>query len=112
MINKKIKDTLSPLNIPTFYMKCGKQSHKYIIFNIYNEKDTDRFDNKNLSETYYIALNYWYTNPADLKLYKEIKKLMKQNRFKFDGSRDLQDGDYFGKNLDFIYKEFISEDVQ
>lgn len=107
MINKKIKDTLSPLNIPTFYMKCGRQSDKYILFSIYNEKDTDKYDNKNLSETYYIALNYWYKEPNDFKLYKEIKKVLKQNGFKFDGSRDLQDGDYFGKNLDFIYKEFV-----
>ena len=39
--------------------------------------------------------------------YKEIKQLLKENKFKFDGSNDLKDGDYYGKNLDFIYKEFI-----
>lgn len=107
MINKKIIDTLKPLGIPTYYMSTGKQSDKYITFSIYNEKDTDKFDNKNLSETYYIALNYWYSNPKDLMLYKEIKQLLKENKFKFDGSNDLKDGDYYGKNLDFIYKEFI-----
>ncbi len=107
MVNKKIIDTLKPLGIPTYYMSTGKQSDKYITFSIYNEKDTDKFDNKNLSETYYITLNYWYSNPKDLMLYKEIKQLLKENKFKFDGSNDLKDGDYYGKNLDFIYKEFI-----
>ena len=52
MVNKKIIDTLKPLGIPTYYMSTGKQSDKYITFSIYNEKDTDKFDNKNLSETY------------------------------------------------------------
>ena len=69
MVNKKIIDTLKPLGIPTYYMSTGKQSDKYITFSIYNEKDTDKFDNKNLSETYYITLNYWYSNPKDLMLY-------------------------------------------
>ena len=107
MINKKIIDTLKPLEIPTYYMSTGKQLDKYITFSIYNEKDTDKFDNKNLSETYYITLNYWYKNPSDLKLYKQIKEKLKSNGFTFDGGNDLKDGDYYGKNLDFIYKEFI-----
>ena len=45
------------------------------------------------------------------KCLEEIKKdhetRKKENKFKFDGSNDLKDGDYYGKNLDFIYKEFI-----
>ena len=44
MINKKIIDTLKSLNIPTYYIECDKQEDKYIIFSIYSEKDTDRFD--------------------------------------------------------------------
>ncbi|MEG2056824.1 MAG: hypothetical protein RRZ84_02800 [Romboutsia sp.] len=109
MINKKIIDILKPLSIPAYYMSAGKQVDKYIVFSIYNEKDTDRFDNKNLSETYYITLNFWYKKPSDLVLYKQIKELLKENRFKFDGSNDLKDGEFFGKNLDFIYKEFITD---
>lgn len=112
MINKIIIDTLKPLNIPVYYMVAGKQTDKFITFAIYNEKDTDRFDNKNLSETYYIALNYWYKNPGDIGLYKQIKQLLKQNGFRFDGSNDLKDGDYYGKNLDFIYKQFVKVDAQ
>lgn len=106
MINKRIIDILKPLNVPVYYMETGKQADKYIIFNIYNEKDTDKFDNRNLSETYYIALNYWYSNPSDIALYKEIKRILKEHKFRFDGCKDLKDGKYYGKNLDFIYKEF------
>lgn len=109
MINKKIIETLKPLNIPVAYMSTGIQKDKYITFTVYNEKDTDRFDNRNLSETYYIALNYWYKNPGDIVLYKQIKQLLKDNKFRFDGGNDLKDGDYYGKNLDFIYKEFIKD---
>lgn len=108
MINKRIIDALKPLNIPVAYMTIGKQADRFIVFTIYNEKDTDRFDNKNLSETYYVSLNYWYKNPNDLSVYKQIKQILKENKFKFDGSNDLKDGDYYGKNLDFIVKEFTN----
>lgn len=106
MINKTIREVLKPLRIPTYYMECSEKTDKYIIFNVYNEQDTDVFDNENISETYYITLNYWYSNPDDIVLYKEIKRLLKQANFKFDGSSDIKDGPYYGKNMDFIYKQF------
>ena len=107
MINKKIMETLAPLNLPIFYMETSTDMDKYIIFNIFREKETDRFDNKNLSEVYYITLNYWYKSPTDLGLYKQIKGLLKKEKFKFDNCSDLKEGQYFGKSMDFIYKKFV-----
>lgn len=102
MANGQIKSALKPLGIPTFYLKTTQKLDKYIIFSIYNGKDKDHVEDTNLSEMYYISLKYYYTDPRDLELYKEIKKLMKSSGFGFDDEGDLpQEGDLYGKELDF-----------
>lgn len=106
MINKKIMDILKDL-VPVFYQETSSKPDKYIIFSIYDEQDTSIYDDINLSETYYITLNYWYRNPSDLGLYKTIKEILKSNGFTFGGCSDLKDGDYYGKNMDFIYEELL-----
>lgn len=108
MINKKIIDALKVLNIPIVYQEISNKQDKYVIFNIYNEKDSMFYDDTNLCEKYYITLNYWFNNPNDIGIYKQIKKLMKENGFIFDNCTDLRkDGDYFGKSMDFIYEELL-----
>lgn len=108
MINKKIIDSLKVLNIPVVYMEINKKKDKYVIFSIYNEKDSMFCNDTNLAEKYYITLNYWFNNPSDIGIYKEIKKLMKENGFIYDSGTDLRkDGDYFGKSMDFIYEELL-----
>lgn len=107
-MNKKILDILGVLGIPTYYQETSIKKDKYIIFSIYNERDTLNYDDTNLSTTYSITFNYWYKNGKDLELYKEIKRLLKENGFIFNGSNDLpKDGLYYGKNLDFIYEELL-----
>ena len=106
MINKKIIEILRDL-VPVYYQETSNKPDKYIIFSIYDEQDTMIYDDINLSETYYITLNYWYKNPSDLKLYKQIKEKLKSNGFTFDGASDLKDGEYYGKNMDFIYEELV-----
>lgn len=103
MENSKIIQALKPLDIPVYYLKNTQSNDKYIIFSIYNNKDTDHAENTNLGERSYITLKYYYTNPSDLYLYKEIKKIMKNNGFGFDGGEDLGiEGNLYGKELDFI----------
>lgn len=108
MVNKIIKDALKELNIQVAYMEIKQQKDKYIVFSIYNEKDSMFCNDTNLAEKYYITMNYWYTNPSDMGIYKEVKKLMKENGFIYDDGTDLKkDGDYFGKSMDFIYEELL-----
>lgn len=109
LINERVIKALEPLGIQVIYGDIINRKHdKYIMFSVYNEEDTIKVDNTNLGEKTYITMNYWYSNPNDLGLYKKIKKLMKENGFKFDGSKDLkQDGSYRGKNMDFEYEELL-----
>lgn len=108
MINKKIIDTLKELDVTVAYQEIKQRKDKYIIFNIYNEKDILFCNDINLAEKCYITLNYWYTNATDLGLYKQVKKLMKENDFTFDNGTDLKkDGDYYGKSMDFKYEELL-----
>ncbi|UUV14798.1 hypothetical protein CDIFMA2_04410 [Clostridioides difficile] len=105
-INKLIIETIESLDIDTFYIEASKGKDKYCVFSIYKENEEDIFDNLHSSIKYYITVNYWFRNPMDAELYKEIKKKMKLNKFKIDGCRDLpKTGDYYGKNIDFIYKQ-------
>ncbi|WP_270647460.1 hypothetical protein [Paeniclostridium hominis] len=101
MVNERIISALSSLNIPVRYLEIKQPTDKYIIFSIYNEGDTTHVENTNLEEKYYISLKYYFTNPKDLKIYKDIKRLMKENGFGFDGAGDLKEGNYKGKELDF-----------
>ena len=105
-MNSKIVNLLSDI-VPTIYQETKQKPDKYIIFSCYDEKDSMFYDDTNLSETYYITINYWYKNASDMMLYKQIKDILKSNGFIFDGSSDTKDGDYRGKNMDFIYEEML-----
>lgn len=107
-MNKKIIDIMGSLGIEAYYHKTLSPKDKYVIFTFYDEEDTDVFDNNSLSTIYYITLNYWCKNIEDLDLYKDIKRKMKENKFIFDGCTDVFDENYYGKNMDFIFKEMNS----
>lgn len=106
MVNSKIVDILKDI-APVFYQKTSSKLDKYIVYSIYDEEDTMIYDDVNLGEGFYITINYWYKNPSDIVLYKKIKGSLKSNGFIFEGSSDLQDGEYFGKNMDFFYEELL-----
>jgi len=105
-MNSKILNLLKDI-VPVFYQETKQRYDKYIIFSYYDEKDSMFYDDANLSETYYITINYWYKNPSDMMIYKQIKNILKSNGFIFDGSSDVKDGEYRGKNMDFIYEEML-----
>ena len=100
-------DILKVLQIPVYYMETTSAPDKYIIFSFYNEKDTMNYEDTNFSETYSITFNYWYKDGKDSVIYKQIKRILKENGFIFNGAKDLKDGSYFGKNMDFFYEELL-----
>lgn len=105
-MNSKIISLLKD-TVPIYYQETTQKPDKYVVFSYYDEQDSMFYDDTNLSETYYITLNYWYKTSSDMMLYKQIKNILKSNGFIFDGASDLKDGEYRGKNMDFIYEELL-----
>lgn len=106
-MNKKILDALSELKIDTVFMEYSGKNDKYIVFGVTKEVETDIYDDENESITYYISLNYWYKKPGDVVYLTKIRKMMKDAGFIFDDGVDLREGNFYGKNYDFIYKEYL-----
>ena len=73
-MNSKIINLLKDV-VPTYYQDTKQCPDKYCIFSCYNEQDSMFYDDTNLSETYYITINYWYKRPTDMMLYKQIKNI-------------------------------------
>ena len=76
---------------------------EYIVFSIYDDKDSNITTEGNLTETYYITVNYWYKNLDNINKYRKIKSLLKENGFIYDGGNDLKGEGVRGKSMDFIY---------
>ena len=110
MHNKLVK-ILEDLGIDIGFMEYEGNSSEYIIFDIYNEVDTDFSDDISLADTYYIQVNYWFKSLKNLNKYNEIKELLKNNGFIFDGAKDVKDSGYYGKNMDFIYINYEREGI-
>lgn len=105
-MRSKIFNILQAININAYYQECTNKTDEYVIYSIYQEKDTEVADNTSQATMYYITINYWYKkdNRKLTDRYKEIKKVMKSNSFKFDGCVDLVGETHFGKNMDFKIK--------
>ena len=108
-MHNKLVEILESLGIDIGFMEYEGNSSEYIIFDIYNEVDTDFSDDNSLSDTYYIQVNYWFKNLKNLDKYIKIKELLKENGFIFDGAKDVKDSGYYGKNMDFIYINYKGE---
>lgn len=100
---------LLELNIDLGFMSYEGNADEYIIFNIYNEKESNLCDDTNMSQTYYIQVNYWFKSLKNISKYEEIINLLKENDFYFEGAKDLSDSDFYGKNMDFVYIKFREE---
>ena len=108
-MHNKLVEVLETLGIDIAFMEYEGNASEYIIFDIYNEVDTDFSDDNSLSDTYYIQVNYWFKNLKNLDKYIKIKELLKENGFIFDGAKDVKDSGYYGKNMDFIYINYKGE---
>ena len=109
-MHNKLVEVLETLGIDLAFMEYEGNSNEYIIFNIYNEEANNFADDDNLSDVYYIQVNYWFKSLKNLDKYNEIKELLKENGFMFDGAKDLKDNGYYGKNMDFIYINYKKEE--
>ena len=108
-MHNKLVEVLETLGIDIAFMEYEGNASEYIIFDIYNEVDTDFSDDNSLSDTYYIQVNYWFKSLKNLDKYNKIKELLKNNGFIFDGAKDVKDSGYYGKNMDFIYISYKGE---
>lgn len=103
---ERLESILKELNIELAYQEYSGDADEYIIFDVFNENDSEYADDINLGVVYYITLNYWHKSLAKLNKIKVIKELMKSHGFFFDGMKSLgKDKGFYGKNLDFIYEE-------
>ena len=48
-MHNKLVEILEELNIPIGFQKFEGEAEEYIIFNIYDDEDSNFFDNENLS---------------------------------------------------------------
>ncbi|CEJ74229.1 Uncharacterised protein [[Clostridium] sordellii] len=99
---------LETLGIDIAWMEYEGDSDEYIVFSIYDDKESDFFDNTNLSETYYITINYYFKSLKNIDKWEKIRDLLKENGFAYDGGEDLKTKNIYGKNMDFIYKKTTS----
>lgn len=107
VVLEKIEKTIKKLSIEAYYQVADISSDEYIIFDIYNEKDTTFCEDSNLEVDYYITLNYWHKGKTGLKKYKTIKEAFKDEGFLFDSIKTLKSSkqNVFGKNYTFKYEE-------
>ncbi|CEK29415.1 hypothetical protein JGS6364_00611 [[Clostridium] sordellii] len=99
---------LETLGIDIAWVEYEGNSDEYIVFSIYGDEESDFADNQNLSETYYITINYYFKSLKNIDKWKKIRDLLKQNGFSYDGGEDLKLKNIYGKNMDFIYKKTTS----
>jgi hypothetical protein len=109
MLNEKIIETLTPLGVPVAFMNYEGNADSYCMFQVYNEQDTDFADDENGAVTSFVDLAFYFKSPADGDKAAEIKRLMKQAGFIFDGGQDVYINDTYGKKFDFIFVEYLEE---
>lgn len=104
---EKIENIIKKLGIEACYQVASAKSDEYIIFDIYNEKDTTFCEDENLEIAHYITLSYWHKGKNGLKKYKKIKETFKNEGFFFDSIKTLKSSkqNVFGKNYTFKYEE-------
>ena len=76
-MHSKLVEVLETLGIDIAFMEYEGNASEYIVFDIYNEVDTDFSDDNSLSDTYYIQVNYWFKSIKNLNKYNQIKDLLK-----------------------------------
>lgn len=107
-MHQSIVDILETLGIDLAYGEYTGDADEYIVFSIYRDNEDDFADNKNLSEVYYITVNYYFKSLKNIEKWKRIRDLLKENEFIYDGGQDLLGLPIHGKNMDFIYKKATS----
>lgn len=107
-MHSEIVEILETLGIDLAWQEYSGNASEYIIFSIYNDEDSDFYDDENLSEIYYITITYWFESKKNINTWKKIKELMKSKGFIYDGGTDLKEKHLHGKSMDFIFKKTTS----
>jgi hypothetical protein len=89
------------------FLEYSGTAPAYVMFQVYDDADSDFVDDDNDAEVSYINVNYWYKNPADKNKAKQIKQLLKNVGFIYDGGHDVKDDGYYGREMNFILKEYV-----
>ncbi|MED1603053.1 hypothetical protein [Alkalihalophilus marmarensis] len=106
-LNSLILSTLSGLNVPISPLNYSGSEQTYIIFREYDQRALLEADDVEVTTVYYIQVDI-YSPGNYLPLVKQVKKKMKQAKFKKNFETEIyeQDTKLFHKVLRFY---FISE---
>lgn len=109
-INKKIMETLKPIEAEGIPVRCLKYSgdkREYVTFFIYSERETEFEDNSSKVFESYVQVDVWsYGNYK--KTVDKILKLMKENGFerRTSGMEMFEpDTQIFHKSLRFLFTD-------
>ncbi|SHH59324.1 hypothetical protein [Clostridium grantii] len=106
MINKLIRDTLKPLNIPVHFQKYSGKAKIYITFHEYFQSGEYFEEDEETYTGHYIQVDVWTKEDYTI-LVKSIKDLLKNVGFKRLDETDLYEEDtgLYHKGLRFFYLE-------
>lgn len=103
---EKLENVLKELNIELAFQEYSGNSEEYIIYDIFNDRESEWADDKAIEKISYITINYYHKSLSKLKNYDVIKKHLKDNGFSYDDSTTLNKKDgYYGRNFLFTIGE-------
>jgi hypothetical protein len=104
VINKLIKDTLSPLGVHVSFQTYSGNEKTYITFFSYNEQGQEWAENKEIATCFYVQVDIWSKSDY-VKLEEKVKQAMEKAQFKRISAQELYESDTktFHKALRFAY---------
>lgn len=110
LINKKVLDTLKPLNVPIGYLKYSGEEDIYITFHEYLQSGDDFEDDEEVFTGHYVQVDVW-SKTDYTELVKNIKSYLKLAGFKRLDESDFYeiDTDLYHKGIRFFYLESKEE---
>lgn len=103
MINSKVIQTLKPLGVTAYWQEYEGDSKEYIIFSTTSQNNTFHNDDDSEVEVIDVSLVFWFRDAKSSSKIKDLKSLMKNNRFIKMSEKDIQDGEYFGRSYHYRY---------
>jgi hypothetical protein len=107
-MNKLIKDTLKPLNIPVSLHEYDGSENTYITFFEYTQQGEAYSENEEDTTGYYYQINVW-SNKNYSSIVKDLKNRMKNAGFVRKTEFGLYDKQtkMFNKVLRFVYLKLV-----
>lgn len=110
-LNRLIRDTLAPLNVPVAQAKYNQTADAYIVFIEYNQASRMNADDAELITKHFFQVDV-FSSGNYLQLVKDVKRLMKQAGFgrMFESETYDEDMKKYRKILRFNYEPYIGEE--